>query len=421
MPRNNGGYMRDSDGARIDAVPILSKNPDNVGCRIFGGRMGTFNNNSGTITHQIGAELATRFLAVRPIIANSDPSIAHRILVCKASSPTTRADINNSGGTWVQGQRMGANSIYVPAPQGALRCVYGSTDWIPLRSSARSDGGQRPLVTIRVIMDSSSVLPVVGNGTDDFTNWATRTDGRMWSMRRQSVDGVTTPTAFTSTTDVSQSPIVGVQYLGMDGRIVNVAMTGDSNGEGRGTYLGEGMLMPVLEDLSSSAVAFEYMNTSWSGQASSDFYGRAIDLMHSSVKPDLIVTQLGTPNDVIDGQPILQSTVDDREMRRSRLIMHSRKTGVPVLFHTWMPTDSEAYGTSDSIRRAVNAQWLAQSPDGALVADVATAVKGATVGGQERLKAAYTTDLTHLNDAGNVAAGEVLKPFITSILSRSAA
>ena len=395
-------------------VPVQVKNnPGNVATRIFGGRMGTVDNTAGN-TFQITAELQADFDAVRPIFASTDTNISHAIRMVSASSPTSAADLNNSSGTWIQGLKAGLGRVYAGVAPAVNRIFYTTTDWIYLPSQARTDGGKKPLVSIRAFFNASSTLPAYGNGTDSFTNWATRTDGRKWVARQQSGLHVTTTAGFTSTTNLSQSPIVGVQYL-TRGKVITVAAVGDSITDGRGTYLGEGFVMPAVEALSTPRVAIEYMNCGWSGQNMAIFAERAIDILESDVRPDIMVMPAGSPNDTPG--TITQSQIDGMRAQRARVQQAARAAGVPIVLWTWLPTNSDVrpYGASDSLRTAYNAEVLAQDSREFIVADTSTAFSGATVGGQVQIASGLATDGIHPNDAGNSA----LTPLIRAAIQRA--
>jgi lysophospholipase L1-like esterase len=270
------------------------------------------------------------------------------------------------------------------------------------------------LLAARVFISSNSVLPCYGNGTDDFTNWTTRTDGRLWCARSMSGDGITTPSSFVSTTNQSQSPIVGVQYLSR-GKVISVGAVGDSITEGRGTYLNEGFILPAVAELSNTTdIAIEYSNFGWSGQSMSQFGERAIDILESEVRPDILVLPAGSPND----QPVTLTAagiVAFQGLRARVLATCAQRNVVPVMW-TWLPVNTAVnpWGATDSLRVADNATVLAQPK--LLVADTSTAISGSTSGGQVQLVGADTTDGIHPNDTGNAALKAVIKPLLVQAI-----
>jgi lysophospholipase L1-like esterase len=387
----------------------------NIGTRIFGGRMGAVNNGTAS-TFQIVCELAQNFDAVRLVIANTQYQISDNTVSMKVSTPTTTADLNNSGGTWTTVTKAALSRMATAiAPASANRISYTVTDWISLASVARSDSGTQPMFAARVFMSGNAALPCYGNGTDDFTNWATRTDGRLWCARSMSGDGVTTPSSFTSTTNQSQSPIVGVQYLSR-GKVISVGAVGDSITEGRGTYLNDGFILPAVAELSSmTGTAVEYSNFGWSTQSMSQYGERAIDILESEVRPDILVIPAGSPND----QPVTLTAAGIaafQGMRGRILATCAQRNVVPVMW-TWLPVNTAVnpWGSSDSLRVADNAAVLAQPK--LLVADTSTAISGTVSGGQVQIAVADTTDGIHPNDTGNAVLKAVIKPVLAKAVA----
>src|SRR4030095_5625024 len=348
-------------------------NPSTIATRVFGGRMGTLDNTTPK-TFQIATELAQHFDAVRVLFANTDMTYSHAMRLVAVAAANSKADLNNPSGTFVTGTRNAMQRIYAELAPGTGRMAFTASDWIPVSSVPRTDGGTKPLLVARVYMNISATLPVYGNGTDDFTNWAARTNGRIWSSRYQ--DGLAVTSGFTSTTERSQSPIVGFQYLSR-GKVVTVAATGDSITDGRGTYLGEGFVMPALEQMSDmSSTVYEYMNLGWSGQATVTFAERAIDTLQSEFKPDVLIMPSGSPNDV--APPITQAHIDNDRYNRNR----------------------------------ISAEVIALVARGAFVADLSAAISGVTTNGQVQMLAGSNNDGIHPNDTGYALMKDALLPVL---------
>src|SRR4030095_6701841 len=384
-------------------------NPSTIATRVFGGRMGTLDNTTPK-TFQIATELAQHFDAVRVLFANTDMTYSHAMRLVAVAAANSKADLNNPSGTFVTGTRNAMQRIYAELAPGTGRMAFTASDWIPVSSVPRTDGGTKPLLVARVYMNISATLPVYGNGTDDFTNWAARTNGRIWSSRYQ--DGLAVTSGFTSTTERSQSPIVGFQYLSR-GKVVTVAATGDSITDGRGTYLGEGFVMPALEQMSDmSSTVYEYMNLGWSGQATVTFAERAIDTLQSEFKPDVLIMPSGSPNDV--APPITQAHIDNDRYNRNRVSAEAAKQSVPVVYWTWAPTNTAVkdYGSSDALRVAYNAEVMALGSRGAFVADLSAAISGVTTNGQVQMLAGSNNDGIHPNDTGYALMKEALLPVL---------
>lgn len=394
-----------------------------IGTRVLHHRFGTFNDASLN-THHVAAEMATQFDAVRLILANTDTTSA-RYFSCSISVLSSAADLNNSGGTWLQAGQGIDSTVTVPnavKSSGGSRVTYAVSNWVQIASLARSDGGTYPLVAVRARnLEGNAALPVYGNGTDDLTNWATRSTGRLWCARNQAVDGITTPANFTSTTNVSQSPIVGIQYIAR-GRVLTLMGCSDSIGNGRGTYIGEGYGMPAADALQQQiGIPIEYADCSWAGQNSGNTNGtgydfRALDIMRGPLKPDILFAAVGSPNDI--STTITQALVDRMRYMRELVVAEAGERGVALMLPAWMPSNYsiKQYGATDSLRLAYNAECAAAygltSAGRVAFVDLATPLNGGTNNSQIEMNAVYTTDGIHPNDIGNAA----LQPYVQSTL-----
>lgn len=382
----------------------------NIGTRIFGGRMGAFDNTT-TQTFQVTCSLAQHFDAVRVIFANGSNAGTIAVGGCKISSQSAASDLNNSAGSWNSVYMAGSLTGTIPAAAtAASRRGYLVSDWVALNSADRSDGGTFPLITIRASITTAASISIFGNGTDDYTNWPTRPNGRIWCMRNQSGDQITTPSGFTSTTNAKQSPVIGVQYAAR-GQVITVMGAGDSITEGHGgTYLGEGFGVPACESLSSmSGTAVEWCNIGISGSGANIFRDQVIDILAAGIKPDLLVLSYGSPND--NGGTWLAATTTGIRGYLGQMFGTVRENQVPVVLWTVMPTNPsvKAYGATDALRVAHNTATLAMASKGMDVMDFSAALSGITDGtGQVNMLAGSTTDGIHPNDAGNAILAPIL-------------
>jgi hypothetical protein len=395
--------------------PMTAKG-GNIGTRIFGGRMGTFDNTTQQTFHVV-LTTAQHFDAVRLIFANGTTSTA-TVGVAKVSplaDLSTSDNQNNSGGTWTTVTFAGGSATgTIPAAGGAsFRRNYLLSDWISVSSLDRTDGGTFPAIAVRAYVSTSGTIGVFGNGTDNFTNWATKPDGRVHIMRNQAGDQVTAPAGFSSTTNVSQSPIVGIQYAAR-GRVITVMGVGDSITDGRGTYKGEGFGLPACSEISDiNGVAVEWANCGWAGASPSQIMAFGIDALQYFT-PDILVLPNGTPN--VSVAPITTAGITSSRQMLYRLLAECQIKGVRPLIWTWMPTNDtvKAWNSSDALRRAWNDEVRSLATQrGMLVLDADAVLAGeANASGQIQLLAGAASDGIHPNDTGNaILAREFKKAF----------
>lgn len=381
----------------------------NVATRIFHGRMGTFDN-STVKSFQMTLELAQKFDAVRLIFANGNSGSTIAVGVTKVGTPDAGTDINNAAGSaWTSVTFGGSATGTVPVAPGTDRRGYLLSDWIEINSAARSDGGTYPILCVRTYITSAATITIMGNGSDSFTNWATRTP-RFLAMRYENGDKVTTPSGWTSTTNRDQCPIIGVQYA-CRGRVITVMGVGDSIIDGRGTYLGEGFGVLACESLSSmSGVAYEWANLGWAGKDSPVFRDGVIDVLAAGIYPDIMVLPIMSPNDT--GATIGSTTVNTARKASIRALAEMRAYQVTPILHTFLPVNPTVknWDATDSLRTAYNADVLTWVNRGIAVADLATAISGSTDSdGQINILTGASTDGIHPNDTGNAIEYPVLK------------
>lgn len=373
-----------------------------VGTRIFGGRMGAFDNTTQK-TFNVCCTLAQKFDAVRLIFANGNTGGTLGVGVTKVSVRENLATYNNSNNAWTAVTFGGSSTGTVAAAPGSSRRSYLLSDWIEINSLDRDDGGTFPVLYMRSYISTSGSITIMGNGTDSFTNWVTRSNGRIWCMRYQDGDQCTTPTGFTNTTDRSQCPIVGVQYSAR-GQVVTVMGVGDSITEGRGTYLGEGWGVPACEELSNmSGTAFEWCNAAWTGVSTGPIRDLVLDILGAGIYPDILFVPCGSPNDV--STTITSAQVLAMRARLARVLAECRAYQVRPVVWTWLPSNyaAKTYGSSDSSRIALNSDVVSWARRGMDICDFSAALSGSVDGnGQVTMVSGTTADNIHPNDSGNV-------------------
>lgn len=410
----------------------------NKGTRIVVGRPGYFDQTQSR-TWQLSISIAGKpgdVVAVRPIFITRNEAASNYVSSCWLSTMANTSDLNNSGGAWVQVTRNGQITFpldMAPKNGSGLRLGYTVPDWIVLPSAARDDGGTRSLYVVRAYIEPDSLLTVGGNGTDDLTNWATKSDGRIFAFRYLTGDYVSNGTARTNwnsgvsgyNTNQSQCPIVGLQYLLANGLVCTVGSAGDSIMDGAGgTYIGENYTSQGTYNLDGRrGVTVEASNYGWSGQgsqASTGFKARILDILESEVAPDIMVFELGSMND--PNPTVTTSIVNNWRYDSAVVTTACDQMGVVPIPVTVMATGYNVHpvGSSDSLRRDFNASCVGMRN----LIDVATPMAGTTLasgpGTGQQEPAASLTDViggnigAHPTDAGKA----VLSPLVEAKLRK---
>jgi hypothetical protein len=359
------------------------------------------------------------------------PAQADEIMLVAVNSQTTQAvelqaqvctmatttNINNSDGSagawsalaeWANNNGT-ANIGQIAASLSSVRPRWIVSNPISISTVDRTDGGPGALLGIRYFMRTNiPSYTVFGNGgSDNLLNWATKPDGRIKICRSQIGNHVGTTSGFTSTTNESQSPVIGVIFLAR-GRVLTVARFGDSIMDGRGTYLGEGYMDPAAIQLqASTGVVVSDANFAWAGAPSAQYMQTAIDAL-ATFGPyiDVGVVAAGSPNDV--ASTINAGIISGIRRNFGRVLDAFVDARVRAVVATWAPSNTaiKNYGATDSLRRAWNEQVRQASRTGEYdLVDTDLIWSGATDGaGQVQMAVGSTDDNIHPNNAGNALA-----------------
>lgn len=401
----------------VSGAGILARR-GNRGMRIFGGRTATAFNDGGTAkTHHCVVSTALPFDGVQIVLAACNSGVAVPVTSAAVCPVASAADLNVSGGTWTAATFAGSASGSIPQRAGSSRRTYLVSDFIPVSSVDRSDGGAFPLLAIRAYLGTAGTYTLLGQvgGTDDFTNWATKPDGRIHVMRYADGDCVSTPASFASTTNRSTSPIVGVIYYAR-GRVVNVVGFGDSITEGRGTYLNEGWGFPACSAASNAGVAYEWSNLGWSGiewengaATPGGIRLNVADAISASLPIDVACMPVWSPNDFLNEAALTDAAMrTDCQQPVMRTVGALRDAGVSPVLWTSLPVNTSLrdYNAADARRRSWNAAMLAS---GLRVVDFASVVGGTVDGdGQMIPPAGSLPDGIHPGDSTNAALAAVM-------------
>lgn len=400
-------------------LPVIAKRR-HIGTRIPGGRMGTKDNSTPRTYHRVFST-AGGYTQIRLIFANGSTSNTIAISKAAVRGMSDTSDFNKSASAWDAVTFGGSATGTVPVAGGSARRGYLLSDWIDYNSYSRSDGGSFPLIAARAYISTAGTISVFGNGVNDFTNWPTKPDGRIDVMRSQAGDHATTQTGFTSTTNESQSPLVGIQYRGA-GSVITIMGNGDSITESvASTYIGDSWGMRAAGLLSNQAgVVVEWANIGWSGSFYSSVNRRFEDAFAAGILPDIALFPNGSPNSV-------STTFDANIISASRIILAKcfaacQANDVLPISWTMLPADytgsqAKQYGASDSFRRDWNAETLALAAKGMYGIDFSGVVSGsAHASGQVQFSPGMSSDGLHLNDAGNDAVADYLRQQIARLI-----
>ncbi|MCY0854356.1 SGNH/GDSL hydrolase family protein [Cupriavidus sp. D39] len=256
----------------------------------------------------------------------------------------------------------GASSVNIPSAASASQ--YAVSDWIPLSSIPRADGGTRPLIMVRTQHDGS----VDGNfaflGGPGLTNNRTPSSANRgrFTQFTGSTTGVSNPAAVGSLTGNSFEVFPVFRYRAA---ALSVMVSGDST-EQNDALVAAGFTSwgyRGCADVSTQSRPINYLNCGCSGKNSNEYWARTQELISAGVVPNVLVIGPASVNDVYSN---LDRSFESHRARALEIIEFCNSKGINYLcFIPLLPFNSNN-AQQDGYRVAFNSylQTLAAANPG---------------------------------------------------------
>lgn len=358
-------------------------------------------------TFHVCAATESHFDAVRLVLFNSR-DVTVDVASCAAAVTNSSAtnSTRDATGSWVPITFNGSTSVTLPVRYSQYSPSITKSDWVQLNSIDRIDAnGVLPLVMFRCYVPATTTDYGFA-GADDLSSLANDATNssvlrRVWYSYRQQVDGITTPSNFTSTTAQTGNFITCFEYITR--RVgINVMGIGDSITLGFGgtpTTAG-GWGHKLCTALSTVDRPVSWVCSGYYAQQSYLFGLRAMNVL-DNFTPDILFYSPFSPN---DGTPD-NNTVAKCRYWMGRVLDKCRENGIFPILTTPCPNTASGWNASaDAARLALKAHILevAQKSNIPVVDFDAILSDGAT---PARFQASLTTDNIHPNNAGYIAMG----------------
>ena len=379
----------------------------NVGTRLLITRGGAFANNTPK-TFALTLELQAPYEVRRVAFVNYSTTVPYTVTKAGFVRKRNLSAPNISSGTLTPLLFAGSASKVIPVAPSAKVPMIVWSDWVVLPSVDRDDGKAGAVETLAAYIETASSISIMGNGTDDYTTWAGRTDGRAMIMRHNDGDCLASQGSFTSTTNRLQTPFGGLQYMARS-EVRSVGIVGDSNAQAvLDTYIGSGFGERACAAIqAASGTAFEFSNFGYGGSTSAEY--RDIGLNAVAALAEQPIDALLLPNYTVNdaGASPGAESVRAGSGNANRIAGECRRYGTAPIIYTGLPSDpggspNYSFGTADQWRQANNAATLLSK--GAIPAAVAEAVEAPAVSGQKPYASGNSGDRVHLSPAGNALA-----------------
>jgi len=414
-------------GDKIDALLPKRQNASadaasrKIGTRIIGTRMGTFDNTTpGTWQDAIG--LPAHAIAFQLLYANGSTTqtthIAKAFVCSQDTSPSNT--ITSAAQATFTSAGVTANDATIPVTTQIQEPSIIASDWIGLDTVDRTDGGNGIMVVVRTYIDTAATISVRGNGgNDNYIPWVTEPNGLVWISRRATGDA--TASFGSGTTNLSQTPLIGIRYVLRSGQVITLGAIGDSITQGAGdTYIGGGWLRraALLLSAANPGVVYEFANLGYSGGDPARFAKRLSNFLTAGVRPTVLFSANGSPNGV--QTPITAANISGLRRAFGKVKAEASTRGIPLLVWTMLPVNTSIYAwaASDSLRRAYNDETRAGVTKGDIVIDFGAKLSGVDDGtGQIQMAAGKHADSIHPNSSGDddlaLLAVEAVKKSVT--------
>lgn len=309
--------------------------------------------------------------------------------------------------TWVDATWSAASSVTLPLGAAARPSVTVS-DWMPISSVERADGGVLPVLHVRFFIPST-VTDIPKFSPSGVMTWArneTTANGRPWRVMLQDVaDSIATKANFTTLTEAVRWFPFAIQYRAR-GMVRTLNVFGDSIAAGVGaTNYINSHLMRARDALSTPEAPVELGNFAWSSQTVAQCEARLTDLITAGVisRGHLVHVQAFSPNDYSTVQT--QALANTGAAACARSVSAIIAAGAEPIVQTGCPANnsSRAWGATDVYRQKLNYSY--RNAPGLRVIDLSVLQAAVTTNsGQYDYASGLTTDGLHPNDAGNAAA-----------------
>lgn len=330
------------------------------------------------------------FDAVRVLFGNADTANAATVAAASVAVTGSLADVNPSGGGVLTALTFGGSaSLAIPAADRADRPRLAWSDWLPLSSIPRTDGGSLPLLIARAFFPDAapSFTANLANaawfpGTDDPLLNGHRLNSIRGGVGNQTAGG------FGTTAQVTVCPIIGFEFRYRQ-QVISIVGFGDSIMEGAAltkqmlTYLQQAVL-----SLSTVDKPISFHNLGRGGDTSAQYFQRTMDYLAAKDvngfyvnSPTALAYSIGTPN---DGQSTAVTIANARnrayqvyEACRQRDIIFMPVSVIPRVNSDNTSSINDSNG-DDGFRQALNAEFMAIDAADAIPIDWAAAVQNPT-------------------------------------------
>lgn len=308
----------------------------------------------------------------------------------------------------------GSGTIAVAAGAADIP-VLTETDWIPITSIPRTDGGELPLLSVRVYIDSNGgagVTTTNHNGGAEIATFNAATDRKWFNYRSFNQDGVTTPSGFTaaSTDDPGVVQPVFAVRARLRGGGITVMAVGDSTVSGiTNTTTGRwnNWIFEACQSASTTSVPVMPVNLGISGQTGINYLTNGENAI-DSYAPDIAVYMSTSVNDGAFDAAEITATIG----RTLEFVEYCRTRGIIPIVTTRWPTAA-------GVALAEDFNNYIRGMNNVHVLDIDAAVGTGAANARTWLAGTVNGDNVHVNHVGELLVANRLATIINEIKSNN--
>lgn len=324
------------------------------------------------------------YSALRVLFGNGDTANPLVIAAASVAQAGATTDLNSLGGVLpINLTQSGSTTITIPVAPAVARPTLQWTDWLPFESAARTDGGVLPLTIVRADI-ASGALTMSGNVMNSYwSSGAAALNGRFDNAMRGSSGLALTQVGWVSSAFFQISPILCVEYR-FSVPAISIAGFGDSimeNSALAAQFFGHQHMAAM--GLSTPNLPISFQNFGRGGQTTSQYFLRAMDYLFATDaygryanNPTALMYAIGSPN---DGAGISAATARAQKNRAYQVYEACQQRGIifmPVSIAPQTNSNNTASANADdTIRRALNAEFMALSGPSVIPVDLASATQ----------------------------------------------
>lgn len=290
----------------------------------------------------------------------------------------------------------GVSSVTVPAGAGAAAPGVVVSDFMPIVSLPRTDGGTRPLVLMRYRPPTATPFNFEQLNYSSWRTASANNRGRLFDVGQFTGDAIG---------NLNNSMIQGIRTTFVSPifrfrrNVVSVAAVGDSITMGVGSASGlDSWNRRACYDLSTPDRPVVPSNCGLASQTSATYLGFGKKVLAAS-KPTVCFYFPYSPNDNVAST----RARFDEMARAADFVDFCTENGIIPILCTPVPATNKT-AANDAIRVQVANDILAMGASGSvIVADMRAATTGAVVGGVEQWLPGLNSDQLHPSDAGHDA------------------